>query len=786
MFKIKGKSIMFKILLMILTICILESFLLIVMSGMLSGHILEKIITENSMKNAELYSDFIGEWLFERMKEIEVYANTPIVRTMNWDDVESYLKQEVSKNLEIYDLFFIADPSGHYNTTLQRNAGDVSDRDYFKAAMEGKTVVSNPVISKSTGKPITLVATPIIGDEGEVKGVMAGTINLIKLTKIIEVLKYNYPNSYSYIVDKHGQILAHPNEKYIMSENITKTSDAITDQIARLSSQVLLNEKGINKYSFGNIVSMNYYHTIPYTDDWKLIIKIPVDYWQKPNKYMSKRLFLIGLFGLVTASILGFFTSKSISNPIIKLKEVFTKATTGDLTIRSEIDTDDEFGDAARSFNKMMDTISSLTYYDPLTMLPNRMLFNLTLDMEIKRASREGGKLSIMILDIDKFESINNTLGHEVGARLLKSLAEKLGYLKEQKHFVSHIGEDRFAVLFKNFKEKEDIIKLSDEVRDIIKQPWIVGEHRFYITACLGMAFYPEDGENSNYLFQNAFSAMHRAKDRGRDNYQIYHPSINEKLLLQLNLDSNMHHALDNGEFFLHYQPQIDTNTNEIVGCEALIRWNHPELGMISPGEFIPISEANGLIILIGRWVLYTACMQNKLWQDAGLKPIYVSVNLSAVQLIQKDFIDMVSDTLKETGLSPQYLELEITESVAVKNHEHIIKISEKLNKMGIRIALDDFGTGYSSLNYLKNFAITTLKIDRSFIHDIIENPKNSAIVSSIIAMGHNLELNVTAEGVETIDQYNDLQERGCDIIQGFYFSKPLPQNEFEKQWLFR
>jgi EAL domain-containing protein (putative c-di-GMP-specific phosphodiesterase class I) len=231
----------------------------------------------------------------------------------------------------------------------------------------------------------------------------------------------------------------------------------------------------------------------------------------------------------------------------------------------------------------------------------------------------------------------------------------------------------------------------------------------------------------------------------------------------------------------LHYQPQIDAITKEVIGCEALIRWNHPELGMISPDKFIPISEINGLIIPIGRWVLYTACMKNKLWQDSGFKPIFISVNLSAVQLIQEDFIDMVSDILKETGLPPEYLELEITEGIAVKNHEYISGILERLKEMGIRIALDDFGTGYSSLNYLKNFAITTIKIDRSFICDLTENPKNSAIVSSILAMGHNLNLCVTAEGVETTEQYETLRDRGCDNIQGFYFGKPVPINEFEK-----
>lgn len=775
MFKIRSNSIMFKILVMILTICILESLLFTIMSERLTNHTLERIITENSKKNAKLYAEFIGSWFKERMKEVEVYANTPPVRTLDWNSAESYLKQEIEENLNIYDHFMIVDSRGYYNTTFKKNIGNVIDREYFKAAMEGRVAVSNPLISRVTGEPITVISAPIKDDNGKVRGVMVGAIPLAKLSKIIDNLKYDYPIPYLYITNKNGLIITHSNTDYILKENITTKSDMIYEQMAEVSAEVLENE---------NVTSINYYHIIPNTDGWKLIIKIPVDYWQIPIKYASTRLMLIGLAGLAISSIFGFFIAKSISTPIIKLKEVFTGATAGDLTVRSEIDTDDEIGDAAGSFNKMMDTITSLTYYDVITQLPNRMLFNARLDSEVEKAARNNTKLAIMIFDIDKFESINNTLGHEAGDKLLKSLAEKVSYLENHNHLVSHMGEDRFAVLFKNFKEKDDVIKLSNEVRDIIKQPWVANEHRFYITACMGMAFYPEDGENSDSLFKNAFSAMQKAKRRGRDIYQLYEPSINARLMEQLNLDSNMHHALDNGEFSVYYQPQIDAKSKEVIGCEALIRWNHPELGMISPSKFIPLSETNGLIILIGRWALYTACMQNKLWQDSGLKPIYVSVNLSAVQLIQEDFIDMISDILKETGLSPEYLELEITESVAVKNHEYMTNILEKLKKMGIRIALDDFGTGYSSLNYLKNFAITTLKIDYSFIYDINENPKNSAIISSIIAMGHNLMLSVTAEGIETKEQYETLRDKGCDVIQGFYFGEPLPQNEFEKLWL--
>lgn len=784
MFRSKRRSIMFKILIMILTICILESLIFTITAQRMAEDTLEKMIAQSSRKNTELYSDHIGGWLMERMQEIQVYSNTPIVKSMDWSNIEPYLKKEINEKLLVYDHFMVADSNGYYNNTLKRNAGNAIDRDYFKAAMQGIVTVSDPVISRTNGKPVTVVAAPIRDTNGNITGVMGASINLIKLSKQFEDLKYNYPNSYSYIVDRNGLIIAHPNEKLIMKENIVEKSDVITEEMADSARKILSNSQGTVTYSNDGVISMYIFNVIPNTNGWKLITRIPVEYWRAPIRYVAKSLAVIGLVGLFIAGLLGYFISKGISRPIIELEKVFTRAADGDLSVRSEIASDDEIGNAARSFNKMMDNIISLTYYDSLTLLPNRMLFNASLDTELERASRDGSKLAVMIFDIDKFESINNTLGHAAGDKLLKNLAEKINYLSSRGYIVSHMGEDRFAILFKNFSCKEDVLGLSTEVMDIVKQPWLFNEHKLYITACAGIAFYPENGDSGFLLFKNAFSAMQRAKLNGRDNYVIYDPSVNSKLLEQMNLDSSMHRALDNGEFTLYYQPQVSAVTGKLTGCEALIRWNHPELGVISPLKFIPVAETNGLIIPIGRWVLYTACMQNKLWQREGYKPICVSVNLSAVQLIQKDFIDMVSCILDETGLPPEYLELEITESVAVKNPEHITAIIEKLKNMGIRIALDDFGTGYSSLNYLKNFAITTLKIDKSFICDMNENPKNAAIVSTILAMGHNLVLKVTAEGVETKEQYELLKEKGCNIIQGYFFGKPVPFYEFEKLWL--
>jgi len=766
---------------MIIVISIFEASMFIIMSEDMAEKIIESIIQDYSSKNAELYSEYIGDYLKDRMNEIQIYAGSPIIKTMNWSLIKPYLRGEMSKHLHIYDNFTVADTEGNYMNTINDYKGNVKDREYFQAAMSGETVVSDPLISRTTGNQVAIVASPIINDDGNIIGMMSGSINLIKLSNMIKELKYNYPNSYSYIITKQGLVIAHPNEEYIMKENISVESSVITPSLIEAAGIILSSSKGSVVYTFDNIKSINYFHEIPGTNGWKLVIKIPLSYWQNPIKLARNRLLFIGLVGFLIAAVLGQLIAKSISKPIVKLKNVFIKAAEEDPTVRAEINTKDEIGKTAESFNKMMDTISRLTFYDTLTNLPNRILFNSNLELELAKADSENSMAALMIFDIDKFENINNTLGHDTGDKLLICIADRISSRLKDKASISRIGDDKFALILSNLKSEHDAVNLAVELLEIIKQPWCVDKYKFYITAGVGIAYYPKDAADGKTLFRNAFSAMHKAKRIGRDTYQVYDRSMNEKLEEQLNLDSSMHNALDNGEFQILYQPQIDTTTGEIVGCEALLRWCHPELGIIPPSKFIPVAEANGLILPIGEWVLRTACRQNKKWQDEGYKPIRVSVNISAAQLMREDFICVVSDILNETQLPPQYLELEITETAAAENSEYIAPVLEKLRTMGIRIALDDFGTGYSSLNYLKSFPLNTLKIDRSFITDIGRNPRNAAIVSAILAVGHSLDLSVTAEGVETDDQFKILKDNNCDMIQGYMFSKPLPKEEIEK-----
>jgi polar amino acid transport system substrate-binding protein len=427
-----------------------------------------------------------------------------------------------------------------------------------------------------------------------------------------------------------------------------------------------------------------------------------------------------------------------------------------------------------------METISNLTFYDVLTALPNKLQFADRLNHEIADCFRDNEKLAVLIFDIDKFESVNNALGHSAGDQFLKHVAAKITSHLDDNEIVCRLAEDRFAILLPNNPHETYAIRTSIRLLEMMKQPWNIDDYSLYMTASLGIAFYPNDGADSETLLKNALSAMIKSKKSGRGNYQLYDSSTESKLLDLIELDNYMHQALDNNEFVLHYQPQVDISTGKIIGAEALIRWNSPKLGMISPASFIPLAEENCLIVPIGDWVLRTACIQNKKWMDMGLDPIFIAVNISAAQISQSDFIEKLSRILEETKLDPKYLELEITESIAMEDTEARIKILETLRDMGLRIAIDDFGTGYSSLSYLRRFHITTLKIDQSFTRELASNAKDSAIVSTILAIGENLNLTVTAEGVETIEQLDILREKKCDTMQGYLFSRPVPSDDFE------
>jgi diguanylate cyclase (GGDEF)-like protein len=419
-----------------------------------------------------------------------------------------------------------------------------------------------------------------------------------------------------------------------------------------------------------------------------------------------------------------------------------------------------------------------LANFDPLTGLPNRTLFSDRLSQALQRASWHKRSVAVLFLDLDRFKNINDTLGHAFGDLVLKNVSERLTACVREGDTVARLGGDEFVLILDNLAQEEDTRLIAQKVLSALSSPFSVEGHEFFITTSIGIALSPNDGNTYESLIKNADTAMYRAKEKGKNNYQHYSPALNARISERLALETHLRRALERNEFELHYQPLVAPAGGKVVGVEALLRWKRPGKGMIPPSEFVPVAEETGLILPIGEWVLQTACAQNMAWQSAGLPPIRVAVNLSGGQFQQQNLVETIAKTLRESGLGPQYLELELTESIIMKSTDATVTTLRRLDALGTKISVDDFGTGYSSLSYLKRFPVSTLKIDRSFIHDLITDPDDKAIVKAIITLAHSLKLAVVAEGVETQEQLNFLQALQCDQVQGNLFSQPLGAEE--------
>lgn len=440
---------------------------------------------------------------------------------------------------------------------------------------------------------------------------------------------------------------------------------------------------------------------------------------------------------------------------------------------------------------KVEEKIHALAYYDTLTGLPNRYRFKEQMTQALEHSSRNGMKTALIYMNLDRMKRINDTLGYHTGDQLLLMMTKRLKQCAEDPDILAQdqnsvadpvllarLGGDEFAILLSALKKTGSIPEVVRSLLDALALPLVVDSREYFVTGSIGIAFSPEHGNDVDTLLKHADTAMRRAKKAGGNHFQLYAQSMNYRAFERLDLEGKLRRALQHGDLSLHYQPKVESHNRKTMGLEVLLRWEHPEIGFVPPANFIPLAEESGLIIPIGEWVLETACRQNRIWQEAGFAPVQIAVNLSVRQFIQHDMMNVIKRVLNHTRLDPKYLELELTESILMQDVEENIVTLQQLKDIGLELAIDDFGTGYSSMNYLKRLPLDTLKIDRSFVMDVITNRSDAAIVKSIVALAKNLGMKVVAEGVDTEEQRAFLNEQGCDQIQGHLISKPVPADQ--------
>jgi diguanylate cyclase (GGDEF)-like protein/PAS domain S-box-containing protein len=736
---------------------------LTILSSIVLAMVLSFVIEKNVLKETEKITKEGIEIHFKTVFSNMFHHNQPS------PNQHSKLKKIISMHFDLYrieDTRFI-DPSGEIHFSYDKNEIGTflsNEDETLEKALSNQIVVNNP-------DPAYLqMWVPILDEEGQVEQVAFVTRNIstqiqsirhiqLVATLFIVLIFFAFYISLRKIFLQSTQEVKKSEEKYrLITENMTDLIEVLdVNGIIQYASPSHEANLGFSPKVYINHTIFDFIH--------------PDDVSQVHKKFRE------------------FVLTKTILHIEFRYKHrdghwIFLEAH-GRLVV--EEDEDEEIQAIvvdARDITeqkKAKETIHHLAYHDPLTRLPNRRFFITHLHTALEQAKHHGEMLTIMFIDIDGLKNVNDTLGHSVGDCLLRNVSERLTECIRNGDMVARIGGDEFTVLLPRVETIEEALNVAQNILDVFTQPFELEGHELHVSLSIGISAYPDHGENAEILIKRADAAMYYTKSRVKNNYKVYSEYIDSHSLERLVIENDLRKAIKQNQFQLFYQPKVNIYTGEIIGMEALVRWNHPQRGMISPVNFIAIAEETGIIVQLGEWILRTACKQNKEWQDNGYPPFRIAVNLSARQFKKENLVETIKSVLIETKMDAKWLELEITESAIMDSVEDTVLTLNHLKNMGVQVSIDDFGTGYSSLSYLKKLPIDTLKIDQSFVRDLPVHLDDIAIVTAIISMARSLNLQVTAEGVETEEQLAFLQENGCNEIQGFFISKPVPSEEMKK-----
>lgn len=743
------------------------------------------ILKDLPTQTKEQYSEIVNARADEVSKELQGFvdqinmiSNSSITRTMDLEQIKEYLPNILLDGK--HRNMTIAYPDGRgWSTSIDEL--DISNQEQYKEIfINGKDgIISQPFInpySKGGKEAIVTIAHSVKDDNNKTIGLVNIVIKVDFLNNIVRQIDLK-GHGYSWIVNKNGDVVAHSNPKTIMSKNIKDYIHNDEDTVERISEM----GSGVIEYKDENDVKLlAFFHRIKGSPDWTFIISIEeMEIYREINGLKNAMLLSI-VIGLISLVIFSIYYSRTLTEPILSLKETFIEAANGNLNVKANEKIPNELGLAAKSFNTMLEQIKDLTYKDSITDLYNYNGFLLELSSKMEASPVKDTIAAIVIVSIDDFKRINTIKGYKFGDSVLYNLAQNINNFINHGEIIARFLGDEF-ILFLQGKEEEELKDRIIDLRKLCNREIEIMDYQFVLKTSIGASVARKADITIDEIIHQATVAKLIVKKTGGDNCRFYNYELDQFIIEEQKIENDLYHSIENNELKLVYQPIIEVSNNKVETVEALLRWTNPLYKTMSPLVMIAIAEQSSLILEIGQWVLKQACMQNKTWQNKGYPPVVVSVNVSAIQLEQRNFVEMITEILQETKLEPKYLELEITESSAMDGvEEKLIKI-QQLKDMGIRISIDDFGTGYSSLSYFTQLPIDTLKIDRSFIMNMLKDENSKIIINTIIYMAKSIQVDITAEGVETKEQLEYLKQRGCDKIQGYYYSRPVDHLDIEE-----
>lgn len=741
------------------------------------------VLSDSKLKELPLhiekqYTEIVKARAYEVSKElkgltqpVKLVSKSSIVKSMDLEKIKEFLPEVVLD--EQYRNMTISDLDGNAWSTIQDNF-NIKHQEQYRAIFKHQkdAHISQPYMSKflpPKDNPIITVSQVIKNDKGDRVGLINGVVKIEFLNEIVRSMELN-GQGYSWIVNSDGFFVAHSATKNSYGKNIKDTTLEKNEHINEILENQINTTEYINKKG-EEIIAFS--SPIEKSPGWIFVISMyKKDLFKEINSIKHTILGAIGL-GILLVIGFSFYYSNKLTKPILDLKHTFENASNGNLNVRADEKSPNELGEAAKSFNKMLNQIKDLTYKDVVTGIYNYNGFLLEINYILDKLKDNKKVASIVIISIDDFKSVNSIHGFDLGDEILRSFSQSLKKFIKEGEVVSRFLGDEFIIFF----QEDDKMLLEKRIYNLWK--FCSGEMnlvdaRFMLRTSIGVSIQDIKKISIEKSIHEATVAKLKVKKNGGNNIEFYNKELEEDIVKEQKLENALYDSIEKGELKLVYQPIIQAYTGEVAVMEALLRWNSPTYGNVSPFKTIQIAERTGFILDIGEWVLREACRANKKLQDSGYKPIKVAVNVSALQLEQADFPNTVSNILAETGMEGKYLELEITETNIMDRVEEKIKTMGLLKNMGISISIDDFGTGYSSLSYFTRFPIDILKIDRSFIQDMIKNENSKTIVSTIISMAKAIKLKIIAEGVETVEQLTHLQNEGCHKIQGYLISKPV------------